>query len=139
LLHILLFWVYLPGTLLGQNLSFHRFTNQDGLPINNINDIVQDRDGFLWIATDAGLSRYDGYIFKTYTMDRTHEGSLPSNLVFRLGVDCSNKLWIMTTDRGLCLFDLNSPYVCNEHCIDFYPLINLVGKKRNLCENKITN
>jgi ligand-binding sensor domain-containing protein len=108
LLHILLFWVYLPGTLLGQNLSFHRFTNQDGLPINNINDIVQDRDGFLWIATDAGLSRYDGYIFKTYTMDRTHEGSLPSNLVFRLGVDCSNKLWIMTTDRGLCLFDLNS-------------------------------
>jgi len=132
LLNILLLWMGLAGTLLAQNMSFQNYTNQDGLPINNINDIVQDHDGFLWIATDAGLSRFDGYTFKTYTMDRSDEGSLPSNLIWRLDVDQWNKLWILTTDRGLCSFDVKTEQILSVNNLKTYPELLLSGSGWNI-------
>ncbi len=125
---ILLFWMGLAGSLPGQDISFHRYTNQDGLPINNINDIVQDQDGFIWIATDAGLSRYDGYTFKTYTLDMAREGSLPSNLIMTLNVDAANKLWILTTDRGLCTFNTETEQIRSINNVENYPEELLSGQ-----------
>jgi signal transduction histidine kinase/ligand-binding sensor domain-containing protein/DNA-binding response OmpR family regulator len=132
LIYILLLWTGLSGALPGQNISFQHYTNQDGLPVNNINDIVQDHDGFIWLATDAGLCRYDGYSFKTYSMDMFREGSLPSNLVFRLGVDDSNKLWIMTIDRGLCSFDLKTEQIKSIDNTENHPEELLSGMTRSI-------
>jgi len=132
LLHILVIWMGLSGTLPGQDFSFQQYTNQDGLPINNINDIVQDQDGFIWLATDAGLCRYDGYTFKTYTMDMSRESSLPSNLIFTLGIDDSNKMWIMTIDRGLCSFDLKTEQILSVNNMTNYPEVPFSGLTRTI-------
>jgi ligand-binding sensor domain-containing protein len=53
--------------------------------------MVQDKQGFLWIATlNQGLKRYDGINFKTYTNDPRNSNSLASGAIFRLFVDSEN-------------------------------------------------
>jgi ligand-binding sensor domain-containing protein len=47
-------------------------TTENGLPQNSINDIVQTRDGFLWLAADGGLVRFDGLRFVVF--DRSARG-----------------------------------------------------------------
>lgn len=63
---------YLISTiLLWMSLALHAqvgriFTTDDMLCNSYVNEIFQDRDGFIWIATRNGLMRYDGYQFKTF-------------------------------------------------------------------------
>jgi len=45
------------------------YTSNDGLPSNNVYEVIQDNDGFIWIGTDAGLSKFDGYRFENYTLN----------------------------------------------------------------------
>lgn len=83
---------------------FNNYNSLDGLCSNQVNDIVQDKQGFIWIATENGLSRFDGYSFINYY----HQGdslSIPGNIVTSLAVDNSNNLWIGTTS-GLCRMSL---------------------------------
>jgi ligand-binding sensor domain-containing protein/signal transduction histidine kinase len=72
------------------------YTTSEGLPTNRTGPIVQDRDGVIWTGTlGAGLSRFDGRRFSTFT---TADG-LASNDVLALAGDGS-RLWV-GTDRGL--------------------------------------
>ncbi|MBK8568103.1 MAG: hypothetical protein IPN76_33540 [Saprospiraceae bacterium] len=58
-------------------MAFDRFSVEDGLCSNFISCIFQDSRGFLWVGTDDGLNRYDGYQFKQYR----HEESNPQSLL----------------------------------------------------------
>lgn len=49
------------------NVSFRRITMQDGLTSNTVNSIYRDGRGFVWISTDCGLNRYDGYAMKAFS------------------------------------------------------------------------
>ena len=69
--------------------------SDSGLPQNTVHSVLQTRDGFLWIATEAGLVRFDGVRFATYDTDNTPQ--LRSNLVNDLKEDSSGDLWISTT------------------------------------------
>ena len=72
--------------LLFQLLSFHTFSKErldfsfiganEGLSENIVNDIVQDKKGFIWLATNDGLNRYDGYRMSHFRYDPS-EGSTP--------------------------------------------------------------
>ncbi|MCA1800904.1 MAG: histidine kinase [Rhodothermaceae bacterium] len=75
------------------------WTVENGLPDNVINDILQTRDGFLWIATDNGLSRFDGFTFET--IDRKTHPVLLSSRVSSLHEDQSGNLWFGTFGGGL--------------------------------------
>ena len=48
-----------------QHFVFNRLTISDGLLSNNIRAIWQDKKGFIWLGTESGLQRYDGYRFRT--------------------------------------------------------------------------
>ena len=48
------------------NLHFGKYTTENGLSDNNIHDIIKDRQGYLWIATQNGLNRFDGVEYKTF-------------------------------------------------------------------------
>ncbi|MFB3133761.1 MAG: two-component regulator propeller domain-containing protein, partial [Rhodothermales bacterium] len=68
------------------------WTTEDGLPQNSINDIVQTRDGYLWLATFGGLVRFDGMTFKVF--DRANAEGLAGNRITALYEDRAGVLWI---------------------------------------------
>lgn len=80
--------------------SYLHFQVRDGLPGNNIYCITQDQDGFIWIATETGLSRFDGTSFKNYT---AKEG-LPGNEVYALYADHKNRVWILPFKKDICYY-----------------------------------
>ncbi len=61
-------WVLaLPIPLWGQQLYFANYSVDDGLPHSQVNHIIQAKDGYLWVATNMGLSRFDGHEFRNYS------------------------------------------------------------------------
>jgi signal transduction histidine kinase/CheY-like chemotaxis protein/streptogramin lyase len=73
----------------------------DGLPSNRINNVTEDRQGYLWIATDDGLARYDGIGFRVWQSEQ----GLRDNKVWDVHVDARDRLWIATADAGLAMLD----------------------------------
>ena len=69
-----------------------------------INDICQDRYGYMWIATENGLNRFDGYRFTTYLHHPDDSTTLSSNIVVKLYCDKSGQLWVGTR-IGLSRYD----------------------------------
>ena len=66
---------------------------------------TQDGDGFLWIGSQNGLARWDGYHFRIYRADPGKEGALPDNFIQALLTDSHGVLWIGTTSGGLARYD----------------------------------
>ncbi|MEM9996203.1 MAG: ATP-binding protein [Bacteroidota bacterium] len=80
------------------SLVVERYTVEDGLSVNNANDLAQTPDGYLWIATNDGLARFDGVRFQIYRTDQVDAFS--TNRFRRLVVDGDGGLWINdATDR----------------------------------------
>lgn len=101
--------VWFGGDLFAQNepdagYVFEQITTKDGLPHNEVNSIVKDHAGFLWIATSEGLCRYDGTSFVTYKLNPNDSSTLLSNMVVTLAVDSKGILWCGTHD-GVSAFD----------------------------------
>ncbi len=67
--------------------------------------LAQDTSGFLWLGTQVGLLRWDGYGFRSYTADPQTPGSLPDSYIAALHVDSRGRLWIGTSAGGLARFD----------------------------------
>ena len=76
--------------------AFRTLTTADGLAENSVYAIVQDRRGFLWVATQDGLCRYDGVGFRTFRNDAQRPTSLGSNFVLALCQDQAGNLWAGT-------------------------------------------
>src|SRR6476661_5544186 len=77
----------------------------DGLVNNAVQAIAQDRQGFLWLGTQDGLSRYDGSTFRTFRADARRPGTLVGNFVRALSADpIAGGLWV-GTGSGLCRFN----------------------------------
>jgi ligand-binding sensor domain-containing protein/signal transduction histidine kinase len=74
------------------------WTTENGLPQNSINDILQTRDGYLWLATHGGLVRFDGIRFVVF--DRSIEG-IKSQRIKALYEDSKGTLWAATDDGML--------------------------------------
>ncbi|MBS0420777.1 MAG: diguanylate cyclase [Proteobacteria bacterium] len=66
---------------------------------------TQDGEGFLWIGSQNGLARWDGYHFRIYRADPGTEGALPDNFIQTLLTDSRGVLWIGTTSGGLARYD----------------------------------
>ena len=77
------------------------YTTKDGLPSNSIYKSILDNHGFLWIATDNGIAKFDGKIFKTYT---TAQG-LPDNEITDIFIDSSNRIWVTPFRRTAAYYN----------------------------------
>jgi signal transduction histidine kinase/ligand-binding sensor domain-containing protein len=75
---------------------------EDGLPQNGINKILETRDGYLWVGTQAGLARFDGVSFTTF--DHTNTPSLNRDFISDLVEDSQGTLWIATRNGGVVTF-----------------------------------
>src|SRR5882672_1251066 len=76
---------------------------ENGLPQNTVHSITQARDGYVWIATEEGLARFDGIRFTIFDKQNTSE--LKSNDVRVLLEDRRGALWIGTADGLIRLLD----------------------------------
>src|ERR1700761_4081729 len=66
---------------------FGQLTQANGLPSPAVSAFTQDADGFLWIATQSGLARWDGYHFRVYQAQLGVAGTLPDNLLQAIYTD----------------------------------------------------
>lgn len=94
------FWAFLlcfcQLTSLAQDPYSITFTSENGLPSNTVYDIIEDKKGFIWIASDAGLTRYDGFEFRTFTCDE--QTSRPGSNLFE---DPLGRIWYQNFDGFL--------------------------------------
>lgn len=84
---------------------FHNYSRDQGLPHPVPTALAQDRDGFIWIGTQGGLARWDGYRFRAYKANPDVSGSLPDDWVQVLHVDPAGRLWIGGGAGGLARYD----------------------------------
>ena len=76
-----------------------QWTTQDGLPTHSIRTVLKSRDGYLWVATNDGLARFDGDQFTIFNVANTP--TLPSNQIGGLFEDFDGGLWIETGETSL--------------------------------------
>ena len=102
---IILYFICVSSVpLTAQLLGPEKITIEQGLSQGMIFDILQTRDGFLWVATKDGLNRYDGYNFKTYINSIFDPYSLAENTITVLFEDSRGWLWLGTESKGLDVF-----------------------------------
>ncbi len=102
---LLLLLLIVPAALSGRDGGrFRHLTTEDGLSQNSVYCVEQDAKGFMWIGTQDGLSRYDGYRFITYRPEPGDSLSLSGNVVRCLLSDRQGHLWVGTR-TGLCRYD----------------------------------
>lgn len=86
-------------------MKYESLTTSDGLSQGYVYDMLQDRDGFMWFSTKAGLNRYDGYNFKVFSHNAYNINTISSNVIKELFEDSKGRLWIGTEDNGLNVYD----------------------------------
>lgn len=80
------------------NGNFTKINNEEGLSQNTIQCMIQDKLGFIWIGTNDGLNRYNGYEFKIYKYDKNNSNSIAGNNIIDLLEDKNNNIWIATSN-----------------------------------------
>jgi len=80
-----------------QDPFHYTFSIEDGLPSNEIYEIVSDSNNIVWISTDRGLCKYDGYGFETFT----NEDGLGDNTNFNVFLDSKQRIWLSGFNQKL--------------------------------------
>ncbi len=89
--------------LFAQSPNFKHFTVEDGLPSSECYQVLQDKKGYIWIATDKGVARYDGVKFQHFTK----EDGLPENCIIRMYEDPKGRIWFAGVSNKIAYFENN--------------------------------
>ncbi|HKY93474.1 MAG TPA: two-component regulator propeller domain-containing protein, partial [Nevskiaceae bacterium] len=92
-------WFSLADTI------FRNLGPEDGLPNRTVTAVAEDADGFLWVGTQGGLARWDGYRFRVFRAEPDDPHGLPDGFIDSLHTDREGRLWIGTRSRGLVRYD----------------------------------
>ena len=109
-----------------------------GLTSSQVNSIIKDMRGYIWIGTPSGLYRYDGYIFKNFQSNSQDGSSLPDSYIEQVQEAIDGSLWV-TTASGMCIYhpqtetferDMKQYYA--KIGINEEPQLVFIDKNRNL-------
>lgn len=135
------------AALAQQRMQVTHYSTKDGLPHNSVYCSLKSADGFLWLGTWYGLSRFDGTHFENYSTAFTPSSDQPPRKVETLVEDAAGNLWIKTldwklsvlykrTDRFEDIYDELKPYARNLQVIkiqaDGHGNVLLLTKDKNL-------
>ncbi|MCJ8289728.1 MAG: histidine kinase [Crocinitomicaceae bacterium] len=107
------------NTLVAQEGFWHpvykNYTTADGLPSMEGYYSVQDKDGYMWFATDRGVARFNGEEFKLFTTD----DGLISNTIFKIAPDDKGRMWFLSNVAKLCYYENGKiiPYEFNDKLV----------------------
>ena len=102
---IVLALLAVPLTAHAAGLHFERIGAESGPPPGVVTAVYEDRAGFIWIGSRAGLFLYDGYSFTSFEHDASDPSSLSGNEIRAIYEDSRGTLWIGTNTGGLNRFD----------------------------------
>lgn len=97
--------VSITAAAVERDYYFRRISGDSDLAQNTVHALLQDRDGLVWIGTQGGLHRYDGYRFELMQHDPEIAGSLPDNLVTALAEDDRRQLFVGTNNGSVVRYD----------------------------------
>lgn len=109
-IQLLLNLFFLAG-MQAQPFTIKRLGVEDGMSNNYVVSVTQDRKGYIWIATESGLNRFDGRQFYIYTKNNSGLSGNELNVV--LADPYEDKVWIGTQRDGLCVFDYDTETISN--------------------------
>ena len=79
-----------------ESFNFKNITIEDGLSQSTVETIYQDSKGYIWIGTNDGLDRYNGYEFKHYKHDKYDKNSIANNYIVDIIEDKNGYIWVST-------------------------------------------
>jgi len=86
-------------------MYFENLTMRDGLSQSTVMSILQDSQGYLWLATESGLDRYDGSSIREYRRERGNANGLASDYIWSIAEDAHGDLWLATDGGGVTRWD----------------------------------
>jgi signal transduction histidine kinase/ligand-binding sensor domain-containing protein/CheY-like chemotaxis protein len=86
-------------------MYFEHLTTREGLSHANVQGILQDSQGYLWLATESGLDRYDGNSLRIYRRERGNSQGLASDYIWTIAEDPRGDLWLATVGGGVARWD----------------------------------
>lgn len=93
--------------------GFRRVRMDEGLASSQVNCIMRDSHGYMWMGTQYGMARYDGFRFSVLLHQNGVSNSLPDNLVDNIQEDRRGHLWVHTP-KGYCVYDNFSESIDND-------------------------
>ena len=109
IIYQILFIVFISLTFCySQNPIFKSLTVENGLSSSDVNCLLQDKLGFIWIGTDNGLNRFDGTNFKVYRHQQNKSNGISDNSIWSLYEDKEGNIWIGTKEGTLNKFSIIS-------------------------------
>lgn len=97
-----------------ENYNFKNITIEDGLSQSTVETIYQDSKGYIWMGTNDGLDRYNGYEFKYYKHDKDDKNSIPNNYIVDIIEDKKGYIWVSTIN-GLSRIDSDTDEIKNYY------------------------
>ena len=76
-----------------KSIKFNSYSIEDGLSQSHVTDIIPDEFGYIWVATQDGLNKYNGYEFDVFKHKLNDDKSLPNSYVHSLAVDNQGLIW----------------------------------------------
>ncbi|MEO6611597.1 MAG: two-component regulator propeller domain-containing protein [Chitinophagaceae bacterium] len=112
-MRILFYYLVLPALFFLQTLQaqtvnkyyFTHYTTTTGLVSSEVNTVIQDADGYIWVGTNEGLQRFDGTRFRTFRHIKGNTSTISSNQVWQLMPDKKNNLWLLTAEGQAGIFN----------------------------------
>ncbi len=111
------------------------FNIDKGLTQSSVTAVIQDSYGFLWVATQDGLNRYDGYSFKPYRNNPLDSNSLSNNNINSLCEDRAGNIWL-GTNLGLSMFNRRTGKFINYYSKNEDPLTLSDNRVYNVYEDR---
>lgn len=96
----------LSGFLFSQELSTINYSTKDGLPSSEVYEVLQDKKGYMWFATDAGVAKFNGKTFEVFDVSK----GLSDNTVFGITEDKYGRIWCRTYSGRIHYIDNDSIY-----------------------------
>ena len=79
-------------------INFKNITIEDGLTQGTVEALFQDSKGYIWIGTNDGLNRFNGYKFKVYSVEENEKNSIVNNYILDIKEDAEGNIWVATAN-----------------------------------------
>lgn len=138
--------IYSKGTGQTSPYVIRHYTSENGLPQNSVKNLLFDRSGYLWIATEAGLVRFDNQEFKVFGLDNIR--GMTNERIQAMSLDTSGNVFAINLDRQTIVTNpvnnLNAPigYLLEKDDPNYFPAYGylssnqMIGKLWDSLQNK---